>query len=185
MAGCSYLNLTCSLCKWLFHSSPELLCDGPAASRGTGHLMAPALAAGLLTLAAWAPGRFCKAISLWWHSTHLDFSLLCEKWVDILCRGDKVKLLWSSRKRRSIECYLPSWDQACSGCLLPSLWVASYSAVQLGRNLFQGGGRGKVELVLNPPRDWVACRQLAFLATPSSTVGLAHRSSQDAVYCPI
>lgn len=60
---CSYLNLTCSLCKRLSHSFPELLCAGPAASREMGHLTNPTLAAGLLTLAEWAPGRFCRAIS--------------------------------------------------------------------------------------------------------------------------
>lgn len=79
VAGYSYLNLTCSLCKWLSHSSPELPRGGPTALRGTGHLMVPAVAAGLLTLAAWASGHFCKGISSWWHSIHL-LRLLPAAW---------------------------------------------------------------------------------------------------------
>lgn len=166
---------------WLFNSDllpmqmslllfPELLWDGPAASRGMGHLM--------------DPGCLCKTISFWWQSSHLDFSWLCGKWVDTPCCGDKAKFPWFSSMRPSVEWYLPSWDQACSGCHLPSLWAAAHSAVQLGRNLFQGGGRGKLEFVLNPPRGWVACRQLAFLTAPCSAVRLAPWSSQDATYCP-
>lgn len=162
---CGCFILTCCPCKCL--SCCSLSCSG----------MDLLQAEGWGTSCLWAvPARQF----LFGDSHHTWISPCCGL---TPCCGDKVEFPWFFQD--STCGMIPGWDQACSGCHLPSLWAAGCSAAQLGRNLFQGGGRGKLELALNPPRDWVACRQLAFLTAPSSAASLAPRSSQDATYCPM